>query len=62
MCITSSKAERIHPDGWHEFIVPAWTTVSLGDGWIATVTPAAIKCECGKGLNCIYVTKERMGS
>lgn len=59
MCITSSKAERILADGWHEIIVPAWTRVSMGEGWMVTVTPAALKCDCGKGLHCMYNITER---
>lgn len=57
---TRMNAERTEPDGWREITVPAGTKVSIGEGWIVTVTAVALRCGCGKGLDCFYNTRERM--
>ena len=59
MCISSINAERVFADGWREITVPPWTSVSIGEGWLVIVTPAAIRCDCGKGLDCSLNITER---
>jgi len=46
--------------GYTTITVPAGTKVSLGRGIIATVTQAAIDCDCGKGIFCPLNPQERM--
>lgn len=53
-------AERVEPDGWRKVTVPAWTEVTLGGGWVATVTPAGLACDCGKGVLCSLNPQARM--
>lgn len=58
--VSISNAEKCEA-GWRTITVPPGTRVSLGGGWIAIVSQAAINCDCGKGVYCSYNTQVRVG-
>lgn len=58
--ITLFEAERVATDGWRTATVPAWTDVAIGNGWVVTVTPAGLRCDCGKGVLCAQNPRKKV--
>lgn len=60
MRVSIFDAEVSDGHGWRTIGVPPGTEVALGEGWIATITQAAINCDCGKGVYCPLNPQHRM--
>lgn len=55
-------AERVTADGWRTITVGEWTNVAVGSGWVVTVTPAGLACDCGKGVMCSLNIRTKIGA